>query len=70
MSATKPPLQFAATAWFKATASAAQNECVEVNTSVPAIVGVRDSKDLDAGVVAVRPSAFNDLIAAVRAGSL
>ncbi|MET9676423.1 DUF397 domain-containing protein [Streptomyces sp. NPDC006482] len=64
-----PTVPFAADSWFKASASAAQNECVEVNTSVSSLVGVRDSKAPDA-VLAFPRAAFTAAVDAVRDGAL
>lgn len=70
MNAAKPPAQFTADAWFKASASAAQNECVEVNTSAPAVVGVRDSKAPGGPVLTFEPAAFTAAVDAVASGVL
>ncbi|MGW8768245.1 DUF397 domain-containing protein [Streptomyces sp. NPDC055815] len=69
MSAAKPPVQFAADGWFKSSASAAQNECVEVNTS-PGAVGVRDSKVSGGPVLTFEPAAFSAAIEALAADKL
>ncbi|MFD3729488.1 DUF397 domain-containing protein [Streptomyces sp. NPDC058671] len=70
MSAAKPPVQFAPDAWFKSSASAAQNECVEVNTSAHAAVGVRDSKAPAGPVLTFAASAFTTAVDAVASGAL
>ncbi|RSS57507.1 DUF397 domain-containing protein [Streptomyces sp. WAC01280] len=70
MNAAKPPAQFASDAWFKASASAAQNECVEVNASAPAFVGVRDSKAPNGPVLAFELAAFTTAVAVVASGAL
>ncbi|MFF0430302.1 DUF397 domain-containing protein [Streptomyces sp. NPDC004520] len=70
MSAAKPPTQFTADGWFKSSASAAQNECVEINTSTPAIVGVRDSKTPGGPVLAFEPAAFSAVIEALASDAL
>ncbi|MFD3334610.1 DUF397 domain-containing protein [Streptomyces sp. NPDC058700] len=70
MSAAQPPVQFAPDAWFKSSASAAQNECVEVNASAHAAVGVRDSKVTGGPVLAFTAAAFSAAVDAVASGTL
>ncbi|MFD6249374.1 DUF397 domain-containing protein [Streptomyces roseolus] len=68
--APQSPARFDEAAWFKSTASAAQNECVEVNTGAGAVVGFRDSKDVAVGAVAVAAGPFAEFVAALGAGEL
>ncbi|GGY71204.1 hypothetical protein GCM10010363_60500 [Streptomyces omiyaensis] len=69
--APQSPTRFDETAWFKSTASAAQNECVEVNTTgTGSFVGLRDSKDAAAGVVTVTAVPFTAFVSALGAGRL
>jgi hypothetical protein len=49
--------------WFKATASNANGTgCVEVNRDRPDTVGVRDSKNPDAGTFAFGPTAWHTFL--------
>ncbi|MFF5505826.1 DUF397 domain-containing protein [Streptomyces roseolus] len=68
--ASQAPARFDEAAWFKSTASAAQNECVEVNTGTGAVIGLRDSKDTAAGTIAVTVGPFTDFVSALGAGEL
>ncbi|MGH3534939.1 MAG: DUF397 domain-containing protein [Pseudonocardiaceae bacterium] len=63
-----PTAPFQDTAWFKSSYSnGGQDDCVEVNHSLPGHVGVRDSKLGAAGPVLAVPSAqWTSLIAAVK----
>ncbi|WTD07599.1 DUF397 domain-containing protein (plasmid) [Streptomyces albidoflavus] len=65
---TRPTPDFAAAVWRTSTYSAANNECVAVAAS-PGMtwVGVRDTKTLGGPVLAVSPSAWSDMVAAVQA---
>jgi len=57
--------------WRKASASAAQNGCVEVGTtSAGHAAGIRDSKRPEAGHLAVTPASLAALLEDVRAGRL
>ncbi|MGW6388939.1 DUF397 domain-containing protein [Streptomyces sp. NPDC055103] len=38
--------------WFTSSYSAGEGNCVEVATNLPRIVPVRDTKDLEAGILA------------------
>ena len=44
------------------------NSCVEVARNLPAVVGVRDSKDRSGPVLTFVPEAWNDFLAGVKAG--
>ncbi|MEU3084541.1 DUF397 domain-containing protein [Streptomyces albidoflavus] len=63
---TRPTLaQLANAQWRASTYSAANNECVEVACS-PTWVGVRDTKTPGGPALAVGPSAWAAVVAAVR----
>ncbi|MFD4370009.1 DUF397 domain-containing protein [Streptomyces sp. NPDC058486] len=68
--ALQSPTRFDESAWIKSTASAAQNECVEVNAGSGAVIGLRDSKDVTVGTVAVAAPAFADFVSALGTGAL
>lgn len=53
MTAAPPPDQFDPTRWRTASASGANGGCVEINDSVPGVIGMRDSKFGDKSPVAV-----------------
>ena len=55
--------------WRKSSRSGGQNNCVEL-ASFPASVGVRDSKNLDAGVLLLPAAAWRALADQVKAGEL
>ena len=56
--------------WRKSSYSGGESgQCVEV-AQAPALVGIRDSKNPDAGHLAVDRSAFADLVTRVKAGAL
>jgi hypothetical protein len=51
--------------WRKPTYSQAANDCVQVNTTLPGWVGVRDSKNPHGPVVAFRMAAWATLLTSV-----
>lgn len=53
--------------WKKATASNGGGNCVEVGTA-PGLVGVRDTKDREAGHIAVPAAQWSAFLAGVKAG--
>lgn len=55
---------FPAWSWSKSSYSGTQTNCVEV-ASVPALVGVRDTKDRDSGALLLRGPAWQALVARV-----
>jgi hypothetical protein len=55
--------------WRKSTRSGnGGSDCVEVAKNVPGIVGVRDSKDRDGGVLTFGPEAWREFLGGVKAG--
>jgi hypothetical protein len=48
--------------------SANGGNCVEVARNLPGLVAIRDSKNPDAGALALAPAAFAALTARIRAG--
>lgn len=63
---TEPDLSRAV--WHKSSYSGQNGACVEVSTSLPAVVGVRDSKDADGPKLIVQHSAWSAFVDEVRAG--
>lgn len=56
--------------WRKSTRSdTSGNDCVEA-ARLPGAVGLRDSKNPDAGHLTVSPPAFGDLLDRIRTGAL
>ena len=61
---------FSTAKWRKSRRSGGNGgECVEI-AQMSAVVGVRDSKDPDAGVLAVESEQFAAFLTAVKAGQL
>jgi hypothetical protein len=56
--------------WRKASASAAQNGCVEVGTLGGRSAGIRDSKSPERGHLVVTPAMLGALVASVKRGEL
>jgi hypothetical protein len=54
--------------WRKATASQNNGGCVEVAANIPGIVAIRDSKRTADGAHVVSAAAFDEFLAAARAG--
>jgi hypothetical protein len=54
--------------WRKSSRSTGNGQCVEIARPVASVVGVRDSKNPDAGHLRVSPTAFNALLTAIRDG--
>jgi Domain of unknown function (DUF397) len=55
--------------WRKSARSNNGGACVEVATNLPAVVAVRDSKDLDGGVLRFGPGEWKTFLEGIRAGS-
>jgi hypothetical protein len=53
--------------WFKSSYSAADNECVEIARTNP-WVGIRDSKALHQGALAINANAFTRFVNATKTG--
>ncbi|MEV7535447.1 DUF397 domain-containing protein [Streptomyces hydrogenans] len=68
--APQSPTRFDDTQWVKSSASAAQNECVEVNAGRGVVVGLRDSKNVSVGTIAVNAGSFTAFVSALGAGRL
>jgi len=54
--------------WRKATRSGPADHCVEVATSTDRLVGVRDSKNPNGGILVFSPDAWTDFVEGVRGG--
>lgn len=54
--------------WRKSARSGGGNNCVEM-TRVPAIVAIRDSKNLTGDVVALRPTTWAEVSKLIKAGT-
>jgi hypothetical protein len=55
--------------WHKSTRSNTNGACVEV-ADLAGTIGVRDSKNIDGGVLAFEPAQWSAFVAAVRAGGI
>ncbi len=51
--------------WRKSSRSGSSDQCVEVATNVPGVVGVRDSKDRAGAVLTFEPYAWRVFVAAL-----
>ncbi|MDW8805431.1 DUF397 domain-containing protein [Streptomyces scabiei] len=60
--------KLATAAWFKSSYSAADNECVEIALASP-WVGIRDSKALHRGALAINTNAFTRFVNATKTGN-
>ncbi|KRV46503.1 hypothetical protein AQ490_11450 [Wenjunlia vitaminophila] len=56
--------------WFKSSRSAQNGECVEVSTSQPGVVPVRDSKDPAGPALVFTAEAWSSFVSAVKQGEL
>ncbi|MFE2411571.1 DUF397 domain-containing protein [Kitasatospora sp. NPDC059408] len=54
--------------WFKSSYSSNGGQCIEVSSSVPGAVPVRDSKDPEGPALAFPAEAWAAFVAAVRSG--
>lgn len=54
--------------WRKSTRSGGADNCVEVATATDRHVGVRDSKNPDAGILVFTPGEWSAFVAGVRDG--
>ncbi|WP_018255274.1 DUF397 domain-containing protein [Salinispora mooreana] len=52
--------------WRKSSRSAQTNDCVEVATNLPDVVGVRDSKDPAGPALAVGPGSWRSFLASLQ----
>ncbi|MGH3774797.1 MAG: DUF397 domain-containing protein [Pseudonocardiaceae bacterium] len=57
-----------AAGWRKSSYSQGANNCVEVTTEVPGWVGVRDTKNRDAGLLALNQQQWDGFLDAVKNG--
>jgi hypothetical protein len=60
-------IDFSRARWRKSSRSNDQGLCVEVADNLIAVVGVRDSKELDGPVIAVSTSGWAAFVAATKA---
>lgn len=56
------------TAWRKSSRSGQSQNCVEVRSELPTVIGVRDSKDPDGPTLAFAPSQWRTFVAGVKSG--
>jgi hypothetical protein len=56
------------TGWRKSSYSQGENGCVEVTTELPGWVGVRDSKNRDAGLLAFNRQQWDEFLDATKNG--
>lgn len=59
-----------AAGWFTSSRTGQGQNCVEVTTAVPGWVGVRDTKNRAAALLAVNQQQWVTFLAAIRAGEL
>jgi hypothetical protein len=60
----------AAAGWKTSTRTSQGQNCVEVTTAVPGWVGIRDTKNRAAGLLAVNQRQWNNFLNAILAGEL
>ena len=60
----------AASGWKTSTRTSQGQNCVEVTTAVPGWVGIRDTKNRAAGLLAVNQQQWNNFLNAIRDGEL
>ncbi|KRV46499.1 hypothetical protein AQ490_11425 [Wenjunlia vitaminophila] len=63
-------MQVQGTGWFKSSRSAQNGDCVEVSTSQPGVVPVRDSKDPAGSVLVFTAEVWSSSVSAVKRGEL
>ncbi|MBO4161578.1 MULTISPECIES: DUF397 domain-containing protein [Micromonospora] len=56
---------FGGAVWRKGSRSGAEGNCVEVADNLPAVVGVRDSKDVAGPVLVFSPQAWRSFLATI-----
>ncbi|MGH3934213.1 MAG: DUF397 domain-containing protein [Pseudonocardiaceae bacterium] len=57
-----------AAGWRKSSYSQGQNACVEITTDLPGWVGVRDTENRDAGLLALNQQQWDGFLDAVKNG--
>lgn len=60
----------AASGWRTSTRTSQGENCVEVTTAIPRWVGVRDTKNRAAGLLAVNQQQWTTFLDAIRTGTL
>ncbi|WP_018222293.1 DUF397 domain-containing protein [Salinispora pacifica] len=54
--------------WWKSSRSGSNDQCVEVATNLPGVVGVRDSKDPAGPALTIDRGSWRSFLAALRVG--
>ncbi|MEU7619586.1 DUF397 domain-containing protein [Micromonospora rifamycinica] len=57
---------FGEAVWRKSSRSSAEGNCVEVTDDLPAVVGVRDSKDITGPVLVFSPQSWRSFLHTIR----